>query len=220
MFSRLEISLQRGLFWLAATAIYWALIFYAWFDTRFQVFLWAQVVAEWVDKRSLTDILSSIKTLEGPVWSKLAEAGPMATPFMIIPTVMAILLFLAPFTIRSDNRRPVRGYFMVPLMIVMCYVSVSLLNVVVAAGMSLGLHLYLHKTLGPDLFMYLVHPVYLAYPLLKNPSGIASQLLYLAYVYSVISTPGRYRSAHDSVVRQDDEAEEAPARKRSLEEEA
>ena len=202
MFGRLEISLGRALFWFIATAGYWMIIFLTWMDTRFKVFMWSHVIYEWADKKNLSDILADPAALEGPVWVQISKSGTMPADFISIPIVMAILLFLAPFTVRNDYRRPVRGYAMVPLIVLMCYVSVSLLNAVTAAGIGLGLHLYRQSIPGPDFFMFMVHPLYLAYPLFESIPGFLSQCLYIAFIYSVISTPGRRRPHHDRGGRQ------------------
>jgi hypothetical protein len=193
MFSRLDISLGRSVFWLFSTAGYWLMIFLSWWDTRFRIFMWAQVISGWAERKSLSDLIANMSAMEDSVWTRLAGTGTVPFDFMIIPAVMAVLMFFAPFTVRADNRRPIRGYAAVPLTVAMCYISVSLLNIVAAAGINLGLNLRLGTTPGPDFFLYLVHPLYLAYPLFDNFTGFLSQCVYIAFIYSVLSTPGRRR---------------------------
>ncbi|MDR1482844.1 MAG: hypothetical protein LBI74_09475 [Synergistaceae bacterium] len=202
MFRRLEISLARVIFWVSAISGYWMIIFLTWMDTRFKVFMWSRVIFEWADKKNLSDILASSSEMEGSVWLKISQSGTLPGGFASIPVVIAILLFLAPFTVRNDYRRPVRGYVMIPLTVAMCYISVSLLNAVTAAGIGLGLHLY-HKSIpGPDFFIFMVQPLYLVYPLFKSVPGLLSQCLYIAFIYSVISTPGKRVARQEAGGRQ------------------
>jgi hypothetical protein len=202
MFSRLDVSLGRAIFWFTATASYWMIIFLTWMDTRFKVFMWSHVITEWADRKNISDILADRAALEGSVWVEISKSGTMPGGSISIPIVMAIFLFLAPFTVRNDYRKPVRGYVTVPLVVLMCYVSVSLLNAVTAAGIGLGLHLYDQSIPGPDFFMFMIHPLYLAYPLFEDIPGLLSQCLYIAFIYSVISTPGRHILQHERGARQ------------------
>jgi hypothetical protein len=44
---------------------------------------------------------------------------------------------------------------------------------------------------GPDIFMFMVHPLYLIYPLFDSLPGFASQCVYLVYTASVLCTESR-----------------------------
>jgi hypothetical protein len=112
----------------------------------------------------------------------------MQSEFMMIPLVMAVVLFVVPFVVRRDHKGPVTGFVVLPAMTLLCYFFASFLNLIVVAAMSGGIHYLLFKVPGPDIFMFMIHPLYLIYPLFKSVPGLASQCLYLVYAATVLCT--------------------------------
>jgi hypothetical protein len=188
MFNRIEISIGRAFFWPVANLIYWGLIFLAWWDTRFKVFLGISIVERFGELRDFSDVMRNIGELEGRAHIALAESGAMPAEFIMIPLVTAMVLFIVPFVVRRDYSAPVRGVVILPAMTLLCYFFTSMLNMILVAAMSAGIHYMLFRIPGPDIFMFMVHPLYLIYPVLDSLPGFASQCVYLVYTASVLST--------------------------------
>jgi hypothetical protein len=188
MFSRIEISIGRAFFWPVANLIYWGLIFLAWWDTRFKVFLGVSIAEKFGELRSLTGAMQNIGELEGQAQIALAESGAMPAEFIMIPLVTAAALFIVPFVVRRDYNAPVRGVVTLPAMTLLCYFFTALLNMIIVAAMSAGIHYLLFRIPGPDIFMFMVHPLYLIYPIFNSLPGFASQCVYLVYTASVLCT--------------------------------
>jgi hypothetical protein len=188
MFSKIEISITRAFFWPVANLIYWGLIFLAWWDTRFKVFLGVSIIEKFGELRSFSSVMSNISVLEGQAHVSVADNGVMQGEFIMIPLIMAVVLFIVPFVVRRDYKGPVTGVIVLPAMTLLCYFFASFLNLIVVAAMSAGIHYLLFQVPGPDIFMFMVHPLYLVYPLFKNVPGFASQCLYLVYIATVLCT--------------------------------
>jgi hypothetical protein len=58
--------------------------------------------------------------------------------------------------------------------------------------MSAGIHYLLFKVPGPDMFMFMIHPLYLIFPLFRNTYGFLSQCLYFVYAATVLCTDSHY----------------------------
>jgi hypothetical protein len=192
MFDKIEISLWRAFFWPVANLMYWGLIFLAWWDTRFKVFLGVYFVEKFVELKSYSAAMSKLAELESEAYIEVAQSGAMQSEFIMIPLVMAVVLFLAPFVVRRDHKGPVDGVIVLPAMTILCYVFASFLNVIVVTAMSAGIHYLLFKVPGPDMFMFMVHPLYLIFPLFRSIPGFLSQCLYFVYAATVLSTDSRY----------------------------
>ena len=226
MFRRLRISAPRALVWFLATICYWALIFFAWWETRFRVFLGAEIFTELASRKALSAILRNLEVLEKDAWIAIADSVRLPMIFLLVPLVMAAVMFLAPFFVRRDYRGAVKGAFMLPVTTILCYIFASLMNLVIAASVTLGLYVYLQIRPGPDFFMYLVHPLYLlAPPAMNSLPGLLSQCVYLLFITSVLTTPGRRRwvpaadEADEARYAGDGEAkgpEDAPAKEQVL----
>ena len=194
MFRRLQITVPRILIWCVSIACYWMLIFFAWWETRVHVFLGAEIFTELSERKGFSTIMGNLEALEKNAWVALADSERLPMIFLLVPLIMALVMFLAPFFVRKDYRGAVKGAFMLPVTAILCYVFASLMNLVIAASVTLGLYVYLMIKPGPDFFMYLVHPLYLlAPPLMKNLPGLASQCVYLLFITSVLTTPGKRR---------------------------
>jgi hypothetical protein len=197
MFNKIEISLWRAFFWPVANLIYWGLIFLAWWDTRFKVFLGVSLIEKFGELRSFSAAMASIAELESNAHIAVAESGVMPGEFIIIPLVMSVVLFLVPFVVRRDHKGPVGGLIVLPAMTLLCYIFASFLNVIVVAAMSAGIHYLLFRVPGPDMFMFMVHPLYLIFPLFRNIPGFASQCLYLVYAATVLSADSHFEEDDD-----------------------
>ncbi|MDR3166182.1 MAG: hypothetical protein LBU13_11485 [Synergistaceae bacterium] len=193
MFDKIEISLWRAFFWPVVNLIYWGLIFLAWWDTRFKVFLGVSFIKKFGELRSYSAAMSKFAELEGEARIAVAQSGVMQSEFIMIPLVMAVVLFMVPFVVRRDHKGPVGGVIVLPAMTILCYVFASFLNVIVVAAMSAGIHYLLFKVPGPDMFMFMVHPLYLIFPLFRSIPGLLSQCLYFVYAATVLSADSRYR---------------------------
>jgi len=189
MFSRIEVSIMRAFFWPVANLAYWGLVFFSWWDTRFRVFLGVSVLTQLSERRDWSYVIHHLGELESRVHIVLAESGVLPNEFLMIPLVMAVVLFLAPFIVRRDYGAPVIGFFVLPSMTLLCYLFAAILNVIVVAAMGAGIYFLMNKTPGADIFMFMVHPLYLIYPLFKSVPGLLSQCLYLVYVASILITP-------------------------------
>ena len=207
MFKRYQVSAYRATFWFLSIVLYWVLVFLAWWNTRFRVFLGYEIFMEISARKRISAIMANLDALSERAWLAIAESGSTPGIFLAIPLAMAVVMFCAPFIVRRDYRRPVRGVFMLPLMTLLCYLFAMLMNMVVSASMELALHHYLHTEPGRDFFMFLVHPLYLLYPpALKSVPGFVSQVVYVAFICSVLTTKGRRRfvpygegGAHDAL---------------------
>lgn len=194
MFKRYQISTYRAMFWFISLILYWVLIFFSWWNTRFRVFLGYEMFMDLLDRKKLPDIFSNLDELSERAWLAIADSGATPGIFLTIPLVMAIVMFAAPFFVRRDYRAPLRGVVMLPLTAILCYIFTGLINMVVAACMGLGIHHYLDTSPGPDFLMFLVHPLYLLYPpALKSIPGFAAQIVYVVFICSVLTTKGKKR---------------------------
>jgi hypothetical protein len=196
MFNKIEISIMRAFFWPVANLAYWGLIFLAWWDTRAKVFLGASMFAQLSDRKGFAAVMGKLVELEAQARVSLAQSGPMPDEFMMIPLVMAVVLFLTPFVVRRDYKGPVTGVVVLPAMTLLCFVFASVINLIAAAAMGAGIHYLLSSMPGSDIFMFMVHPLYLAYPLMENVPGFLSQCVYLAYVGSVLATESKESSEY------------------------
>lgn len=188
MFKRFDFSVFHVFFWITTAIVYWGLIFFAWLETRFRVFLGAEVVRELMNQKKIGLIVQDLTPLAQRAWTAIAERGDLPRPFMIIPVVMAISMFVIPFVVRRDYRAPIRGVFSLPLMTLLCYLLASFLNTIISAGFGIGIHAYLRTSPGPEFFMFLVHPLYLLFPpALDCTAGVISQLVYIAFIASVLT---------------------------------
>ncbi len=194
MFKRYEVTAYRVTFWFLSIALYWVLVFLAWWNTRFRVFLGYEIFMEISARKRISAIMANMDALVERAWFAIAESGTMPGVFLVVPLVMALVMFAAPFIVRRDYRRSVRGAFMLPVMALLCYLFAMLMNMVVAASMELALHYYLQTKPGPDFFMFLVHPLYLLYPpAMKSVPGFVAQIVYVVFICSVLTTKGRRR---------------------------
>jgi hypothetical protein len=205
MFNKIEISLPRAFFWLTSAVIYWGMIFFSWWDTRYRIFYGAEIFKEFFTRRKLSSLFQTLSpadatALEQQVWMELANNGALPTVFMIVPLVMAMILLIAPFTVRRDCRGPVTGIVSLPLTTFLTYLCVSLLNTMLAAGITGGLFYTLDMKPSPDFFMFLIHPAYLLFPpAMKNLAGFLSQCLYIAFIASVLTVPNRFEEQHEDI---------------------
>jgi hypothetical protein len=197
MFNKIEISLWRAFFWPVANLIYWGLIFLAWWDTRFKVFLGVSIIEKFGELRSFSAAMANLAELESRAHIAVADSGAMPSEFIIIPLVMSVVLFLVPFVVRRDHKGPIGGVIVLPAMTLLCYVFASFLNVIVVAAMSAGIHYLLFRVPGPDMFMFMVHPLYLIYPIFRNVPGFLSQCLYLVYAATVLCTDSHFENEDD-----------------------
>ncbi|MDR2780303.1 MAG: hypothetical protein LBB28_04180, partial [Synergistaceae bacterium] len=139
MFNRIEISIGRAFFWPIANLIYWGLVFLSWWDTKFKVFLGVSIVEKFGELRNFSAVMQNIGELEGRARISLAESGAMPSEFIMIPLVMAVVLFIVPFVVRRDYGAPVKGVVILPAMTLLCYFFTSMLNMIVVAAMSAGI---------------------------------------------------------------------------------
>ncbi|MDR1508362.1 MAG: hypothetical protein LBS53_01835 [Synergistaceae bacterium] len=188
MFNRIEISIGRAFFWPTANLIYWGLIFLAWWDTRFKVFLGISMVEKFGELRDFSAVMKNISELEGWAHTAIAKSGAMPSEFIMIPLVTAVVLFIVPFVVRRDYGAPVRGAIILPAMTLLCYFFTSILIMIVVAAMSAGIHYLMFRIPGPDIFMFMIHPLYLIYPFFDSLPGFTSQCVYLIYTASVLCT--------------------------------
>ena len=195
MLKRFDYSMGRLLFWITSAILYWSLIFFAWPETRFRVFLGAEVFRELMEQKKLSLIIEDLTPLAQRAWTAIAEQGELRAPFMIIPVVMGISMLLIPFVVRRDYRAPVRGVLSLPLMTALCYLFASFMNIVIAAGLGIGINAYLFTRPGPEFFMFIVQPLYLLCPpaLDNNMPGLISQLVYIGFIASVLTLRARKR---------------------------
>jgi hypothetical protein len=110
----------------------------------------------------------------------------------MIPLVMSVVLFMVPFIVRRDHRGPVGGVIVLPAMTLLCYIFASFLNVIVVTAMSAGIHYLLFRVPGPDMFMFMVHPLYLIFPIFRSVPGFLSQCLYLVYAATVLCADSHF----------------------------
>ena len=188
MFNKIEISLWRAVFWPVANLSYWALIFLSWWDTRVKVFFGFSVIQKILELRNVSSVRQYFGELEGEAYRAVAEHGSIAGDFIIIPLIMAVVMFIVPFIVRRDHGRPVTGYVVLPAMTLLCYFFASFLNLILVVAMSAGIHYLLFKVPGPDICMFMVHPLYLVYPVFRSIPGFVSQCLYLAFIGTVLCT--------------------------------
>ncbi|MCL2683624.1 MAG: hypothetical protein FWE55_00120 [Synergistaceae bacterium] len=186
MFNKIEISLWRAIFWPVANLTYWGLIFLSWWDTRVKVFFGVSILQKFLELRNTHSVTQILGDLEAQAYSAVAQSGKMSGDFIIIPLVMAIVLFTVPFIVRRDQGGPVNGFVILPAMTLLCYFFASFLNLILVGAMSTGIHYMLFKVPGPDICMFMVHPLYLIYPIFRNVPGFLSQCLYLLYTATVL----------------------------------
>lgn len=210
MFDRLSVSNARCFGWFASIAAYWGLIYMAWNKTRLKLYLGAGMLEELFSRQKISAVLQNIDTIESNAALQIAEKGSMSTIFLFVPLVMAFILIISPFVIRRDHKAPVTGIFSLPVLTISCYIFVSLMNVIIAAGMIGGLsYLFFHKP-SPDFLMFLIHPLYLFLPFVFGSlPGFLSQLVYLGFTCSVLTTPGAYAEEFQTS-RENVYAEKAP----------
>jgi hypothetical protein len=192
MFHKIEISLWRAFFWPVANLIYWGLIFLAWWNTRYKVFLGISIIEKFGELRSFSAAMANIAELVDQAHIAVAESGAMPSEFIMIPLVMSVVLFLVPFVVRRDHKGPVGGVIVLPAMTLLCYIFASFLNIIVVAAMSAGIHYLLFRIPGPDMFMFMVHPLYLIFPIFRNIPGFLSQCLYLVYAATVLCADSHF----------------------------
>ena len=197
MFSKIEISMWRAFFWPVANFSYWALIFLSWWDTRVRVFFGFSVIQRYFEFRDFASIRQQFGELESEAYRAVAEYGSMPRDFVIIPLVMAVVMFVVPFIVRRDHRGPVTGYVILPAMTLLCYFFASFLNLILVTAMSAAINYMLYRVPGPDIGMFMVHPLYLIYPIFQSVPGFASQCLYLAYTATVLCTASSIREEGD-----------------------
>jgi hypothetical protein len=150
------------------------------------------------ERKSFQAVKDSMDIIEGRAWGEIIEAGLLPMEYMIVPLVMAFVLIMVPLVVRKDYGVPVRNHVLMVFSIFFCYVFASLLNIVLAAGISWGLSVYFGWSLGPDLFIFLAHPFYLIAPwILDSVPGTLSQIIYLVFIFSVLSAPNKYTAAAD-----------------------
>jgi hypothetical protein len=188
MFGRLEISIWRAFFWPVANLFYWGLILLSWWDTRFKIFLAVGAAQKFAEARNFGAVMQNIGEIRSRAITAMAESGALQGDFIMIPLVMAVVLFIAPFVVRRDFRGPVTGAVVLPAMTLLCYFFASFLNLIVVAAMSAGIHYLLFKSPGPDMCMFMVHPLYLIYPIFQSVPGFLSQCVYLLYAATVLCT--------------------------------
>ncbi|MDR1916870.1 MAG: hypothetical protein LBQ58_09885 [Synergistaceae bacterium] len=189
MFNKIEISLVRFFFWLVSTAVYWGLIFIAWWDSRFKVFLWYSIFAQLSERKSYSSIMKNLTELEGHAWEALSLSGPLEFEFFIVPLIMAVVFFMAPLMARKDFKAPLKGFVTLPLASFLCYITVSLVNLVLVSAINGVIYYVLLKKTGPDFFMFMIQPLYLIFPIFRSIPGFLSQCLYLVFIGSVLSAP-------------------------------
>jgi hypothetical protein len=197
MFNKIEIPLWRAFFWPVANLIYWGLIFLAWWDTRFKVFLGVSVIEKFGELRSYASVMANIAELRNRAHIAVAESGVMPGEFIMIPLVMSVVMFIAPFVVRKDHKEPVGGVIALPALTLLCYVFASFLNIIVVAAMSAVINYLLFRVPGPDMFMFMVHPLYLIFPIFRNVPGFLSQCLYLAYAATVLCAGSNFDDESD-----------------------
>ncbi len=194
MFKRYEVTAYRATFWFLSIVLYWVLIFLTWWNTRFRVFLGYEIFMEISTRKRISDIMGNMDALSERAWNAISESGAMSSTFLSVAFVMALVMFFAPFIVRRDYRRPVRGLFKLPIMALLCYLFVMLLNMILAASMQLALHYYLQTRPGQDFLMFLIHPCYLFFPFaMKSVPGFLAQILYIVFICSVLTMKGRRR---------------------------
>ncbi|MDR1472864.1 MAG: hypothetical protein LBS75_10125 [Synergistaceae bacterium] len=189
MFGKIQISLMRAFFWMVSPIVYWGLIFLAWWDSRFKVFLWSHIIARLSERKSYSSIMEGMEEVEGQVWTAMSSSGAMEPEFFMVPLIMAVTFFMAPFVARRDLKAPASGFFTLPYVTLMCFAAVSLINLLLISSINGGIYYILLKRPGPDFFMFLIHPLYLFFPLFKSVPGFLSQCLYLVFIASVLSAP-------------------------------
>lgn len=198
MFRRFEMSPIRWIFWLGTTILYWMLISAAWGMTRLRVFMGYEIFQDITARKKLGAILADMPSIVQRAAEAIVEAGPFPKPLFAVPVLMAIVMFVAPYVVRRDNRRPFTGVFMLPFMTMVSYLLAMLVNMVVAASVEIGLHFWLGIKPGPDFFMFLLHPFYLLYPpSMSNVYGLIAQLVYILFIASILSTKNSSAYAAD-----------------------
>lgn len=208
MFGRYRISPPRAVFWLTTAVLYWVCVFLAWTQTRWRVFLGYEIFTEISARRGLSAIFADIDALGERAWTAIAEAGPVPASLFVVPVVMTLVMLSTPFAVRRDYRRAIRGIIFLPIMAIMSYLFTMLMNMVAAASVELALHFWLGISPGPDLFIFLVHPLYLFLPTaIGSVPGTLSQVVYLLFIVSVLTTPGR-RRADDDYEQEHDEVDD------------
>ena len=188
MFSKLEISHGRAIFWPLAHVAYWGLIFLSWWDTRVKVYFGVSVFQKFLELRSFSSVTQYLGELEAEAYSAVTQNGSMAGDFIIIPLIMAVVIFIVPFIVRRDSKGPVKGPVILPAMTFLCYFFASFLNLILVVALSVGIHYMLYSVPGPDICMFMVHPLYLLFPIFRSIPGFASQCIYLLFTASVLST--------------------------------
>ncbi|MDR3280532.1 MAG: hypothetical protein LBT23_08465 [Synergistaceae bacterium] len=210
MFNKIEVSIMRAFFWPVANLVYWGLIFFSWWDTRYRVFIGSSILRHLSERRGFAYIMEHMGEIESHTHIVLAKSEVLPNEFLMIPLVMAVVLFIAPFVVRRDYREPVTGVIVLPAMTLLCYLFASIMNIIVVAAMSAGIYFLLLKTPGPDIFMFMVHPLYLIFPIFKSVPGFLSQCVYLAYIASILITPSSRAAGREEEGLDDDEYYDDP----------
>lgn len=215
MLKRYRITPIRAVFWLTTQAAYWVLVWLAWAGTRERVYLGYEIFMDISARKKLSEIFSDLEPLLERARIAIAEAGSMPGIMYIVPVFCALVLFFAPFMVRRDYRRPVRGVFMLPFVTVTCYLYSQMMSIVLGACIELAMYFWIGVVPGPDFFIFLLHPLYLLWPpMLSNLPGLLSQVVYILFVMSVITVRAR-RVAEPEPAQQREEAapkESAPQR--------
>ncbi|MDR1510617.1 MAG: hypothetical protein LBS53_13385 [Synergistaceae bacterium] len=207
---QIQIAYQRVYFWLASTLFYWLLIYMASAAARFRAFVAIGIIEHLAKREGLGAIMKNIESIEGEAWLSMANAGPAHGEYAVVSVITAAVLIITPFVMRMDNKGPIQGAVFLPCSIFLAYFYASVLNVITAAGMCWIISLNSGLRIGPDALTFMIHPLYLFTPrLIGSASGTFSQVLYLVYVYSVLSTPNK--APEEAVVRTEEEIEDESA---------
>lgn len=214
-FAKYRISKTRGIFWLGCTLVYWLLIALAWPATRERVFLGYEIFSDLLARRPLSEITSNMPEILDRTAEAMSFVGSMPALLMIVPVVMAFVMFNAPFAFRGDSRLPIRGRVRLPFTTLICYLFAILVSIVFAACVELGLYYFIGTHPTPDFFVFLCHPLYLVWPTaMANVWGLLSQIIYLLFTMSVLTTPGRTASAAEDKeeIEEPEDDESSPSR--------
>lgn len=186
---------MRVIFWIVSVSAVCVLLYFARERTRFDVYVGYEIFTEISARKKPADIISNISAIQERAAADIAQAEDDPPIFSVIHILTGFVMFFAPFVVRRDHGRPVRGSITLPLMAFLCYLFAMLTNMVVSAGAQLALHSYVGTKPGPGFFISLVSPLHLFWPTaMGSVSGTASQIVYLIYICSVLTTKGRKRA--------------------------
>lgn len=195
MFRRYQLTPIRVIFWIVSVTAVCILLFLARERTRFDVYVGYEIFTEISARKKPADIINNISALQERAAADIAQAEDDPPIFSVIHLLTGLVMFFAPFVVRRDHGRPVRGFITLPLMAFLCYLFAVLTNMVVSAGAQLALHSYVGTKPGPGFFISLVTPLHLFWPTgMGSAYGTASQIIYIIYICSVLTTKGRKRA--------------------------